>query len=92
MKSDPPPSPPPFLPQTKDSTSIRFFFSKNVDTKHGLYEKENGVQQKKKQFRSVQFKNTNEFSIQVSLPELPCLLSFLPYVVFGTIERDFSEF
>ena len=26
----------------------------------------------------LQFKNTNEFSIKISLPGLPCLLSFLP--------------
>ena len=63
------------------------FFSPNVDTKHGLYEKKM-VYNKRKQFRSVQFKNTNEFSIKISLPKLPCLLSFLPCVV----ERDFSEF
>ena len=48
MKSEPPPPPPPspLLPQTKDA-QVYDFFSKYVDTKHGLYEKENGVQQKK---------------------------------------------
>ena len=45
----------------------------------------------KKQFL-LQFKQAKQFSIKISLPELPCLLSFLLVnAVFGAIERDFSE-